>query len=45
MGIDEALADLCVRAYSSMLATGLLGALQTWVCYTMLTPTLTLTLT
>ena len=35
LGVDEALADLCVRAYSSMLATGMSGALQTWVLYVM----------
>ena len=32
LGVDEALADLCVRAYSSMLATGP-AAFGTWVLY------------
>ena len=35
LGIDEALADLCVRGYSSMLATGVQGAVQAWVLYVM----------
>ena len=34
LGVDEALADLCVRAYSSMMAeAGLLTALTYWVLY------------